>query len=144
METLTGKIKNLIELMGFAQDEFDLNYDGENKRASVVITSPVLEKGSLPLFLSSLELVVNMILRKAGEEEISLDINNYRREREKLIVELAKAAAHKALVTRQDVELPPMNGYERRLVHLEISTRPDLKTESLGEGRERRVVIKLL
>ena len=35
-----------------------------------------------------------------------------------------------------------MNAYERRLIHVEIANHPDLKTESIGEGRERRVVIK--
>ena len=71
-----------------------------------------------------------------------LDINNYRREREHLIGEIAKAAARKALMNKQDVELPIMNAYERRLVHMELASRPDVKTESIGEGAERRVVIK--
>ncbi len=71
-----------------------------------------------------------------------MDINNYRRERERLISELAKAAARKALMNKQEVKLPAMNAYERRIIHLELASRPDVKTESYGEGRERYIVVK--
>ncbi len=74
----------------------------------------------------------------------TIDINNYRKERERLILELAKAAAQKAVTTKQAVLLPAMNPYERRLIHVELSIRPDVKTESVGEGRERGVSIKPL
>jgi len=59
-----------------------------------------------------------------------------------LIVELAKAAARKSLAEKKEISLPPMNAYERRIVHLELSSRPDIKTESIGEGRERYIVIR--
>ena len=78
------------------------------------------------------------------EKALVVDLNYYRKERERLIAELARAAAKKATVTREEVELPPMNAYERRLVHLEITTHPDLKTESAGIGKERHVIIKHL
>ena len=37
-----------------------------------------------------------------------------------------------------------MNAYERRLVHVEISTHPDLRTESVGVGKDRHIVIQLI
>ena len=39
------------------------------------------------------------------------------------------------------VMLPPMNPYERRLVHLAIREHSERETESMGSGRDRRVVI---
>ena len=71
-----------------------------------------------------------------------MDVNNYRRERERLIIELAQAAARKALASKSSVDLPVLNAYERRLVHVELATRPDIKTESVGEGKDRHVVVK--
>ena len=71
-----------------------------------------------------------------------IDINNYRKDREDLIIKLAKAAAKKSSVTKQEVSLPAMNAYERRIIHSELSLHPDLKTESSGEGKQRHVVIK--
>jgi len=73
-----------------------------------------------------------------------VDLNYYRKERERLIAELARAAAKKASITKEEVALPPMNAYERRLVHVELTTHPELKTESIGVGRERHVIIKQL
>jgi predicted RNA-binding protein Jag len=37
-----------------------------------------------------------------------------------------------------------MNSYERRIVHVELAIHPNVKTESVGEGRERYIVIKPL
>jgi len=87
---------------------------------------------------------VNLMVHRENLPAHVVDINYYRRERERLIVELAKAAAKKAMMTKGEVPLPAMNAYERRLVHMEISTHPDLKTESKGEGKERHIVIQII
>ncbi|MEK7463381.1 MAG: R3H domain-containing nucleic acid-binding protein, partial [Patescibacteria group bacterium] len=78
----------------------------------------------------------------ASIENLVLDMNNYRREREHLISELAKAAARKVLMNKQEVQLPAMNAYERRIVHMELASRPDVKTESSGLGPERHIIVK--
>ena len=79
-----------------------------------------------------------------GIEPVVVDVNNYRRERERLIIELAKAAARRAIATKESVNLPAMNAYERRLIHAELSMRPDVATESVGEGKDRFVVVKAI
>ncbi|PIR06216.1 hypothetical protein COZ81_02035 [Candidatus Jorgensenbacteria bacterium CG_4_8_14_3_um_filter_38_10] len=142
MENSSEKIKTLINLMGFPEAEVLI--DKEHRRISLLIEDELVNK-KIPWLLPPLELLINLIIKKEGEPfNFSLDLNYYRKERERLIVELARAAAHKAMLTKQSVELPPMNAYERRLVHLEIATHPSLKTESLGQGKERHVVIKHL
>lgn len=142
MENSSEKIKTLINLMGFPEAEVLI--DKEHRRISLIIEDELVNK-KIPWLLPPLELLINLIIKKEGQLlNFSLDLNYYRKERERLIVELARAAAHKAMLTKQSVELPPMNAYERRLVHLEIATHPSLKTESIGQGKERRVVIKHL
>jgi len=139
MEKISEKIKKLFELMGV--NEFEINFNEITKRFSLIIND-YLDQSELPRFLEDFEYLINLICQKEAQPRIWLDINNYRRERERLIIELAKAAAHKAVLNKEEVSLPAMNAYERRLVHLEIASRPDLKTESIGEGKARRVVIK--
>lgn len=141
MEQILETIKKLLELMNF--DDAETVFNQESNRFSITISDISLLE-DLPLFLKDFEYVVNLISQKATLERIYLDINNYRLEREKLIVELAKAAAQRAVLNKEEIQLPPLNDYERRLVHLEIANHPDLTTESVGEGRQRRVVIKLL
>lgn len=141
MEQLQEKLKKMIELMGFA--DFSINRETESRRFSIFINEGESFKKLIPDFVTNLDHLVKLMAGKAGEtESVFIDINNYRREREGLILELARAAARKAATTGQEVPLPAMNAYERRLIHLELSSRPDVKTESMGEGKERYIVIK--
>lgn len=139
MEKISEKIKKLLELMGV--DKFEINLNETAKRFSITIND-YLDQSEIPKFLEDFEYLINLICQKEIQQKAWLDINNYRRERERLIIKLAKAAAHKAVLNKEEVSLPAMNAYERRLVHLEIASRPDLKTESLDEGKTRHVVIK--
>jgi spoIIIJ-associated protein len=97
----------------------------------------------LPSLVKDLEHIVKLIAKNLKIDKVNIDVNNYKREREHIIVELAKAAARKVLLEKKEIILPPMNSYERRIVHVELATRPDVKTESIGEGSERHIVVKL-
>lgn len=137
------KIKTLVELTGL--NEPSLDFDSENRRVTVFANEGDWIKKHLPYVVSDLERIINLLAKKHGiEETVFIDVNNYRKERENIIVELAKAAARKVLLTKEEVRLPAMNGYERRLVHMELATRPDVKSESIGEDPERCVIIKPL
>ena len=140
IQNLENKLKELIALMGF--EDFSINFNGENKRFLIFIeyNHPYFE-ATLPSFVGHLDHLVKLMARDI-EEPIFIDVNNYRLKREQLIIELARAAVRKAIATKQDVSLPLMNAYERRLIHLELAGRPDAVTESSGEGRDRYVVIK--
>ena len=50
--------------------------------------------------------------------------------------------AERARSFQYDVELSPMSAYERLIVHTTLQGTPNVKTESQGEGRNRRVVIR--
>jgi predicted RNA-binding protein Jag len=139
MEELFEKAKKIIELGGFYG--VTMHVDEEHRKMSFVIDDKVLSD-NITTVLPALDHLLGLMFRKEKQNPFVIDVNYYRRERERLIAELARAAAKKAIVTKQDVELPPMNGYERRLVHMEITTHPELRTESTGEGKERRVVIR--
>jgi len=141
MDNLLEKLNNLVQMMGF--DEIKITADGENRRIFILIEDD-LAKSHTPVLIESFEHLFNLMLRKHDLPTHIIDLNYYRRERERLIADLARAAAHKAIVTKNEIELPPMNAYERRLVHLEITNNPALKTESMGLGRERHIVIKHL
>ena len=55
--------------------------------------------------------------------------------------EIARSAADEVAINKTEKELPPMPPYERRIIHMEIAERTDVKTESVGEEPERRIVI---
>ncbi len=139
MEQIQEKIKKIVELMGFrgARVTQDDNY----RKISVVIDDDLIQS-QIERVLPALDHICNLMLRKEELPSYVVDLNFYRKERERLIVELARAAAHKAALRKESVELPPMNAYERRIVHMELADKPDLVTESIGDSKDRRVVVK--
>jgi len=95
--------------------------------------------------ISSLQHILGKILRKRFQRNdifVEIDINNYKKEKIKHLKEMAKEAADKVSLEKKEKVLPPMSSYERRIVHLALSEREDVQTESVGEEPERRVVIK--
>ncbi len=127
--------------MGFPSAEVSI--ENEHHKVTIMADDEVI-RSNLAAILPAVEHLVNLMAHHEDLPAHVVDINYYRRERERLIVELAKAAAKKAVITKSEVSLPAMNAYERRLVHVEISTHPDLKTESVGLGRDRHIVIHLI
>ncbi len=143
MEHWNNIIKTLVDFMGFK--DYRVEIESEHRRAAIFIyDNPALVKENLPVLVESLNHLFQLIVKKNNEASVVIDINNYRQERENLIAELARAAAKKVMATKQEVALPAMNSYERRLVHVALAVHPEVKTESIGEGKERYVVIKII
>lgn len=137
-ETLTKKI---AEYMGFRDYRVEITL-AEKRGALYIYDGGNLLKENLPSIVESVNHLYQMIAKKNNAELIFLDVNNYRQERETLIAELARAAAKKAMATKGDVSLPAMNSYERRIVHMALAVHPEVTTESIGEGKERYVIVK--
>ena len=123
-----------------------LKIDEDAKKISVFINDEKLASinQNLPALVRDFNIIVQLLAKKHNEPLYFIDVNNYRLERERLISELARAAARKVIATKVEITLPAMNAYERRLVHVELAAHPEVKTESVGEGKSRSVIIKLV
>jgi spoIIIJ-associated protein len=140
MTDIKDFFEQLLRLMGFS--DFSVTASEESRRLSVFINEgPYLDR-YIPHLVADFEFILKMVAKKKGQSFVFVDINNYRKDREDLIVKLAKAAAKKAATEKKTIPLPVMNAYERRLVHAELAVHPDIKTESEGEGKNRHVVIR--
>lgn len=73
-----------------------------------------------------------------------VDLNDYRKLRARQVVERAVEAAQRVRTSKKAEALLPMSSYERRLIHVELASCPDIETESIGEEPKRRVVIRPL
>ncbi|MBI4992411.1 MAG: hypothetical protein HZB99_04305 [Candidatus Harrisonbacteria bacterium] len=141
MEQLKQTIEQILGASGLS---FSVEVEPEANRVNIFIHDEGLTKEFLPRLVADLEHVIKIAAKKLGIEKVGVDVNNYKRERERLIGELAKAAARKVLAEKKEIELPAMNAYERRIVHVELATRPDVKTESVGEGTDRHIIVRPL
>lgn len=95
--------------------------------------------------LNALQTLLGMMIFNESDEwaHIILDINGYRDSRQDKIEDMTKNFIDRVRFHKADVEMPSMNSYERRQVHLFVEEYPDVISESTGEGRARRVVLKL-
>jgi len=80
-------------------------------------------------------------LDAAHHEKIHLDCGGYRALRFEELRMTARVAAERVQTSRQPFRLNPMSSRERRIVHLALKEVPGVRTESVGMGEERQVVI---
>lgn len=101
--------------------------------------------------IHALDLLVKKVVERAyaspGTEQEEMphflvDVNDYRTAQIRDLQTKAKMMAERARSFQYDVELSPMSAYERLIVHTTLQDEPNVKTESFGEGRGRRVVIR--
>jgi spoIIIJ-associated protein len=80
-------------------------------------------------------------LEPAFHEKIHLDCAGFRALRFEELRMTARVAAERVQSSRQPFQLNPMSSRERRIVHLALKDFPGVRTESVGTGEERQVVI---
>lgn len=82
--------------------------------------------------------------RDYAEDEIkfNVDVNNYKKQKRESLIKLAETIANQVIFSKNSVALRPMSSYERKVIHMEISNRKNLMTESIGENLTRRIIIK--
>lgn len=98
--------------------------------------------------LEGLQLLINQIMSRKGKEgdefkRVILDVEGWRKQKEGELSESAKEWAKQVIESGKDLELEPMPAWQRRVVHMIIQETKGLLSESIGEGRDRHIVIKL-
>ncbi len=93
--------------------------------------------------LRDLEYICRLIVSQQMHHTIrfAVDVEGYRARRERVLRELAKRMADRVRQNRQPITLEAMPPHERRIVHITLREHPTVKTQSIGEGDHRRVMI---
>jgi len=93
--------------------------------------------------LTALQYIARLIVGKELQRPVAvlLDVEGYRARREQQIRRLARRMASQAIETGRTLTLEPMPANERRIVHIELRDDPNVETESVGEGKRRKVTI---
>lgn len=87
-------------------------------------------------------LVSRFVTEEGAGRSFVVDVNGYFKDRMKHIQQKTFFGAERARSLQSPIELEPMNAFERLIVHNLCSSIADISTESVGVGRERRVVLK--
>lgn len=93
--------------------------------------------------LQALQFLVTLIVRKQLGEDVRviLDVENYRQRRETSLRDMAAKVASRVAQTNRSITLEPMSPADRRIIHTSLSKHPGVRTESAGEGENRKVTI---
>ena len=136
-------LKDVIEKMGVQDVKFSavqkgeatiIRLDGEKMGALIGRRGETMESLS---YLASL--VANRL--EGDYIKLGLDVAGYRDKRENDLTVLAQRIGNKVRKTGRSFAMEPMNPYERRIIHSAIGKMEGVRSESKGEGRDRRVVI---
>jgi len=94
--------------------------------------------------LESLQIILGLLVsRQTGSwQKVYLNVGDYREKREETLMHMAQRAAERALAMKRPVELTRLSAAERRVIHLTLSGDERVATESTGEGRDRRLIVK--
>jgi spoIIIJ-associated protein len=87
--------------------------------------------------------VVKRLAEKQGlDVRFTIDGNGFYKAEVVQIEKMAHEAAQAVLESKGEKELTPMRAFERLVVHAALTGMEHIKTESIGEGRDRKVVVK--
>ena len=93
--------------------------------------------------LNAMQNILSAIANKkaSGKIKLTLDIENYREKRKKVLEDLADKVSKTVLRTGKSITLEPMTAYERKIIHSKLQDNPKIETHSIGENDNRRIVI---
>ena len=142
-------VRELMEKAGFPS-EIDVKETGSEEQEGIICNIKTTEDSNLLIGqygvnLQAFQHIARLAIRKKFADEkvnFTLDVNSYRDQKNQSIVEQANVAAQQAINEGRVIIMKPMSAYERRLVHMELSKNEKVATESVGEGENRKILVK--
>ncbi len=151
MEQIKDKIKDFFKKMGIEEAEIEIKKDNSFKQKEFWVVDVTMEPKEAGRFLceeaeglSALQHLLRQMITKKDPTKpfLVVDINNYKRGRERKLIELATKVAQKVRRTKKAVVLTAMPASDRRVIHIKLAEYPDIVTESMGEEPDRKVVVR--
>jgi spoIIIJ-associated protein len=116
----------------------------ENYKVNIQTEETGLVIGRHGETINSLQLLVGVMLyKKTGSWiRVILNVGDYRQAREESIKQMVERIVGEVETTLTPVALPFLTPYERRIVHMMLTDSKTVVSESIGEGKDRRLMIK--
>lgn len=143
VEFVENYLKNVIELMGIEVSLSTSYSDGLIKiKLSTSNNSIIIGKdgGTLQALNEICRCAANATFKK--RVRILLDVNDYKQDKYAKLISLAKREAVKVRKTKITASLSPMSADERRAIHNALISFKNVRTVSVGEGRDRHITIE--
>jgi spoIIIJ-associated protein len=141
VKKMTEDLLKRLEVAG----EVDITVDENNAyRVHIETQETGLLIGFHGQTLESFQIILGILVsKKTGSwQKVYVNVGDYREKREEALMHMAQRAAERAIALRRPVELARLTAGERRVIHLTLSGDDKVTTESVGEGSDRRLVVK--
>lgn len=142
LQSLADELFSLMEITSKPEVSYDkdneaylVNLDGGEETGLLI--------GRKGETLSSIQTVLGIMLKqKTGESmRVMVNVGNYREKEEDYLKSLAENTAARAKETGEPQSLYNLKPGQRRIIHMYLSEDKEIKTESVGEGRDRYLVV---
>ncbi len=140
VQDTTEELLKLLEIQG--------DFEVKEKEEAIEINLNTEDSGIVIGYhgdtLESLQLILSLCLaRKLGEfKRVSIEVGEYKKKREEWLKNLAAETKEKVLSENKEVFLSDLKSWERRIVHLLLQNDQEVVSESIGEGKDRVLVVK--
>ncbi len=143
-DKLTQILDNVLGLL-LLEGSYDINENDDGLNVTIETQDAGRLIGFKGESLSALQLLVNQMLAKEEGEfkRVIIDVGGWRQNKEEQLKERTKAWIEEVKETKEEMELEPMPSWQRRIVHMVTAETDGVMSESIGEGRDRHLVIKL-
>lgn len=146
-EAIVYAKKYLEDLLSFFGLNTDVHATSEDDVIELEVPSTHLNGfliGQKGENMRSMQFLVSSALKNQGYEytRVNVDVAEYKKQRAQRLAKTAEDWVKKVKETGEPMELKPMNAADRRTVH-KLAQEWGLTSESTGEGRDRRIVLKL-
>src|SRR5579872_425779 len=144
INSIVNKFLEMLKITGTAS--ISMSTDSDEQIIEVVLdtqdTSLVI--GHHGEGLEALQLLLSLAISKelGSFVRVSLEVGDYKKNRTDYLLSLAAKTKDRAITEGRGIAMPELKAWERRLVHLHLQGDEEVETESIGEGKERVLVIK--
>lgn len=94
--------------------------------------------------LEALQIVLSLALSKKMDKfiRVSIEVGDYKKNRTDWLESIAARAKEQVLLENREVALPALKSWERRIVHMMLQNDEEVTSESVGEGKNRTLIVK--
>lgn len=143
-EKVSEVLENILGMLGL-EGSFEIEEKEDGVFVSIDAEDPGILIGRNGETLASLQLLLNLIASRQmpgeNQKRVVVDVSSWRKSKEEELASKARSWAEKVIESKEPMELAPMPAWQRRVVHMAIEETEGVKSESIGEGPERRLVI---
>lgn len=140
IQKTTEELFKLLDISG------DITVELDDETANIVLST---EDSGIVIgrhgdMLESLQTVLALCVSKKLDKfyRISLEVGDYKKNREEWLRSMVQDTKDRALTENREISIPSLKAWERRIVHLSLQDDKEVVSESVGEGRDRVLVVR--